>query len=97
MSKVVASPTPQPPDGPLSDPALIPTVPAWIKKIVPDDPLAGPALVPYAQALRILGVSRPTLESWLDAGVLPRPVRPLPAKGRLYFRREELIAALKAL
>lgn len=61
------------------------------------DLLPGRALIPYVQALRFLGVSRPTLEAWLAAKVLPRPIRPIKGTGRLYFRRDELLAALKAL
>ena len=34
---------------------------------------------------------------WIAAGALPQPIRPLKGRGRLYYRRADLMRALKEL
>jgi prophage regulatory protein len=50
-------------------------------------------LIRPSEARKILGISRSTLYAWLDAGILPRPIR-LGARATA-FRREELEAWLE--
>jgi hypothetical protein len=46
----------------------------------------------------LIHVSRKTARRWIDLGILPQPVRPVSGpKGKLFFRRGELLAALAAL
>jgi hypothetical protein len=57
------------------------------------------ALIPLPIALRdLIHVSRKTARRWIDLGILPQPVRPVSGpKGKLFFRRGELLAALDQL
>jgi hypothetical protein len=57
-----------------------------------------PAFVPLPLTLRVVGFGRTAFMNMVRAGLMPRPVRPAGnPRGRLYFKRDELIAAIKRL
>jgi len=63
----------------------------------PNDPLSSVSLIAFKDALKVLGITRPTALEWIAAGALPQPIRPLKGRGRLYYRRADLMRALKEL
>lgn len=53
----------------------------------------GKSVLSAAEACRLLGVSRSTLQTWMQDGRLP--VRRVHGKGRIFFFRQEIEEALK--
>jgi predicted DNA-binding transcriptional regulator AlpA len=55
---------------------------------------SSPVLLKFVQMAKFLGVSRKTLKSWCDAGLLPQP---LTIQGKFYFRASEVRKAVEKL